>query len=178
MIQFSLESHRSIDFVDYMPDILEDSTIVPDLAVVCSVCKSLIVLRDLKDHRELHQALQIFNLTELPEHSQSLYDRRRILIKSAFVKHMKNQLEMDPRQWEARVTQVNQGFELVKSHLNGTFEQNRQIKYAISKFHVRGESRIVSNESIVAISACSNQNKQYRISMEDTHLILENFGKC
>jgi hypothetical protein len=124
-----------------MPDILEDSTLVPDLSVVCSICKSLIVLRDLKDHKELHEALQTFNLTELPNNTQSLYDRRRILIKSAFTKHMKNQDEMEPGKWEARVAQINQSFELVKSYLNGTFEQNRQIKNAISKFHVRGKTK-------------------------------------
>jgi hypothetical protein len=123
-----------------MPDILEDSTLVPDLAVVCSMCKSLIVLHDLKDHRELHDALRVFNLTELPATVQSLSDRRKFLIKVAFVKYMKNHaIEFEPRQWEERITKINQAFELVKSYLNGTFENNRQLKAASLKFRVRGE---------------------------------------
>ena len=173
-----------MDFNDYQPDLLEDGecSLLPDLAVECTACQSLVLLQDLKDHKELHAALKVLSMNEMPVSLQLLHDRRRLLVRSAYARYWKNNAivanELDhPAEWSAKITQLNEAFELVKSYLNHTFDMNRQIKQAKNRFEVRGEGRIVDNDSIVAIGACANQNKSHRLHMEDAHLILGRFGE-
>lgn len=134
------DSRRS-DFDEYLPDIFEESTIMPDLAIQCQKCKSLVFLPDLKDHQELHESLAWLDFKELPNSLQILYDKRKHLIKACFNKYMKNKEEANPSEWNSKIARINSAFELVKSYLNNTFEINRQIKNGITKFDVRGSTR-------------------------------------
>ncbi len=151
------------------------------MKIKCPSCETYLSLEELKDHNEYHEALIFFSITDLPKTEEQLIEKRKTLIKSLSTTYLKNPKDIDHdekiNQWHLKVKEINDAYELIKSHMNNTFETMRQLKNNSVKFDVQGESQLTSNESIVAIGTCSIQNKKHRINMEDSNVILDRFGK-
>lgn len=54
--------------------------------------------------------------------------------------------------------------------------QIKNISNLLLNFY-QGRCWIGLNDLIVAIGSCSNQNEKHKIQMEDSDIVLENFGK-
>jgi hypothetical protein len=136
-----IKDSRYSDFNDYLPEILEDTLILPDISVMCGQCKTLIELTNLNDHKELHDALNIFDFKELPSNMNDLCEKRTLLVKNSYTKYMKNKALINENaiEWNRKITLVNDAFELLKSYVNNTFDMNRQLRYAIKKLEVKGK---------------------------------------
>lgn len=102
---------------------------------MCKICKVHLSLSELNDHKQLHEALTTLGLKYLPENENGLRDRRAQLMKSTQAKFLKKSKDFDSNKaidWNAKVKRINNAYELVKSYVNNTFEQNRRMNYANS----------------------------------------------
>jgi hypothetical protein len=97
-------------------------------------------MAELKDHVAYHDALTNLNFKDLPANLKVLMDRRKHLIKTCSLKYLTN---MDLNlanlsEWEHTIKQINSSFELIKSYLTLTYEENRKYKNEL-KIDVQGE---------------------------------------
>ena len=140
---------------------------------------------------------------ELPRDLEELSEKRKTILKTSLAKSLKkpNEFYTTPKtlEWNIKVKQINDSFELLRSYLTNSFESNRQMKnltnleaqgfcvnlhlYLIRfglkrlnslKLYFIGEGQVLANGFI--IGTCLNRNKNNRLNMEDTNIILDDFG--
>jgi serine/threonine protein phosphatase PrpC len=162
------------------------------VTIFCKICRLYVDISDTLDHTKYHDAMNTLLLTQLPATVDSLKEKRDSLIKginNKYLKKVKDYKTSKATNWHQKVVQLNDAFELLKCYINNTFELNRQYKQHYLKpkmnrngrlindiFNFHGESKLSTNNSIVAMSLCSNQNKNHRQLMEDTSTIIDSFG--
>ncbi len=100
-------------------------------------------MSELKDHVAYHEALATMNFKDLPKNLKILIDRRKQLIKTNSLKYLTNTdlNSANLSDWEHQIKQINRSFELLKSYLTFTFEENRKFKNEF-KTNIQGESYI------------------------------------
>jgi hypothetical protein len=97
-------------------------------------------MAELKDHVAYHDALTALNFKDLPKNLKHLMDRRKNLIKTCSLKYLTDPdiSAVNVSEWEHSIKQINSSFELIKSYLTLTFEENRKFKNEL-KVDVQGE---------------------------------------
>jgi hypothetical protein len=118
------------DLFDYPSDLFEEINQRPDFKVMCKNCKIFIDLTEIKDHKDYHDALIQMSLKYLPESEETLKDKRFFLLKNAQMKYLKKTNDFQTQKaydWNMKVKQINNAYELLKSYINNTFETNRRL---------------------------------------------------
>jgi hypothetical protein len=115
----------------------------PDLAINCKLCGVYLNLDELKDHEQHHHALSLFGFKDfLALKLHDLNSKRKELLVQALHRYLKKSSSATDsaksNEWRLRVSQINNAYELLKSHLSNTFEVNRQIKTHL-KFNSKGK---------------------------------------
>ncbi len=128
---------------DFTTDVLYSDIIAPDLSVMCSLCKIHIQLDELKEHKDYHGALNVLGFKTLPSTIEELFEKRKVILKTALTKNLKKSHEFytTPKtlEWSLKVKHTNDAFELVKSYMTNSFETNRQLKnLAIPNLEAKG----------------------------------------
>lgn len=158
----------------------DDTALKPDLKLICKSCKIHIDLSELNEHRQYHEALSFLGLKLLPENEEALKEKRAYLLKTCQSKYLKKSNDFVTSKaidWNSRVKRINNAYELIKSYMNNTFEATRRVGDNNYKLDAFGESRVSSNELIVGIGSCSNQNKNHQRFMQDRNVVMEVFGE-
>lgn len=130
---FLFKGTPETDLFDYPPDIFDERSLLPDLKIMCKICKVHLSLSELNDHKQFHEALTTLGLKYLPETENGLRDRRAQLVKSTQSKYLKKSKDFNSHNvidWNAKVKRINNAYELIKSYVNNTFEQNRRVNNA------------------------------------------------
>ncbi|XP_033101576.1 protein phosphatase 2C-like domain-containing protein 1 [Anneissia japonica] len=150
----------------YTPDtVLSELQLEPDITVLCRICAKRINIRQIQNHRSYHDALHTLEYKDnkKPANVDSLLARRQYLVKKA------------PQSNIAIIQKVNDAYELVKSVLQGTFDDLRQVNEPI-KVECMGQPLNCSAKCIHAMSICSDGNERWKSKMEDTYVFQDFFG--
>lgn len=129
------------ELADFAPDIFDEFSLRPDLSIMCKLCKLYIELSELKDHSDYHGALSYFGLTSLPSTEDQLIEKRKSLLKTAMSRHIKKARDLNTNkaiEWNTKVKQINDAYELLKSYMTNTFELNRQLRKKNVKLDAQG----------------------------------------
>ena len=114
---------------DFEQDIFDDENIKPDLSVICNLCRQHILLDELSDHKDYHNALNYFGYKTAPEDFDELSNKRKLLVKTISNKYFKRAKDIHSakaNEWSLKITQINEAYEIIKAHLLNSYESNRR----------------------------------------------------
>ena len=140
---------------------------------MCEQCEIFINLSCLSDHRNFHKCLTLLKYFkgDQPKKLDALLRRRNAVIRRIKTKITKDQ-PLDPKQ----IQEVNDAYEYLKSELDGSFGQFRQLKQE-NHSEVSGIALNCSAKCVSAVGICSNRNNRWKNYMEDTYSFQDSFGE-
>ncbi|CAF4038127.1 unnamed protein product [Rotaria sp. Silwood1] len=143
----------------------------PDITILCDICKCFLNVSELKIHTTYHNALKLFKLKETPNRIDVILKRRDLLIQRM------QRLKISEESYLKYVKSINDAFQIIKQTIepyyygdNSCIYDNREAS------NVQGISFTPRNRMFLSIGMCTNQNKQYKLDMEDTMKFIDCFG--
>ena len=133
---------------DFPQQIFDESQLNPDYSIKCKSCKYYITLDELKDHREMHEALIYFGFDQMPPSEDYLITKRKLILNAALNKYLRRPEDFNTRKaidWTNLVKQVNDRYEKIRAYLTNTFEMDRQLKISSIPFSVQGIKHLNNN---------------------------------
>ncbi|KAL3855116.1 hypothetical protein ACJMK2_014345 [Sinanodonta woodiana] len=144
----------------------------PDISVSCEKCGQYVSLQFLKKHRLYHTALTTMHYTkEQPQTVEALLRRRNAILKKMMASGNQESSAM-----LQKVEKVNDAYEYLKVHLDGTFEELRQFQEDIDT-EVSGIGLNCSPDCALALGIAASENKRWKNDMEDTRTYQDCFGE-
>uniref|UniRef100_A0A8C3TBD1 Protein phosphatase 2C like domain containing 1 n=1 Tax=Chelydra serpentina TaxID=8475 RepID=A0A8C3TBD1_CHESE len=135
-----------------------------DIPVLCSICKQTLYPYQLFYHKKKHKALALLG-----------YHHPRIETDA-------NKLLLQRQQLISRLIKFSEYTERDKQKIDCSLELLKNKSKDISYFKVdnivdsSGYLKKVSNSPIKALAICQDKNSTWRVDMEDTFIVLDNYG--
>nr|XP_054751999.1 protein phosphatase 2C-like domain-containing protein 1 [Lytechinus pictus] len=144
----------------------------PDISIFCEKCHEFISVRATQEHRNFHSALTVLGYTgkEQPESVKGLLKKRQELMVA-----LNKKSNPDRPVSLYRLQKINEAFELVKSHLEETYEELIHSKENFI-YDCQGISLNCSAPCVRAVGICSNDNSRWKSKMEDTRVFQDYYG--
>ncbi|KAK3577283.1 hypothetical protein CHS0354_008376 [Potamilus streckersoni] len=144
----------------------------PDISINCEKCGQYVNLQFLKKHRFYHTALTTLHyVKEQPKTVEALLQRRNAILKKMMASgNQESSLTLQ------KVEKVNDAYEYLKVHLDGTFEELRQFQEEIDT-EVSGIGLNCNPDCALAIGIAASENKRWKNDMEDTRTYQDCFGE-
>ena len=144
----------------------------PDISILCDKCFAYIDLQSLSEHRQFHTAMSTLKYTkDLPMTSEALLKRR-----NAVLRKMKSAATQDNPVQPKDIEKVNVAYEYLKSVVDGTFEELRQVREDIDAT-VEGISLNCTPECAYAVGIAASGNERWKSHMEDARAFQDCFGE-
>lgn len=101
------------------------------MSFFCKECEFFANLTEITDHKQFHIALKVLGLKTIPKLEEELREHRKSLIDSALSKYLKKQDDFDTNkasEWSHKINQINNAYEVLKCHVDNSFEATRKTK--------------------------------------------------
>ena len=144
----------------------------PDISIRCDRCFSFVDLQSLREHRQFHTAMSTLKYTkDLPTTAEALLKRR-----NAVLRKMKSAATQDKPVQPKDIEKVNDAYEYLKSVVDGTFEELRQVREDIDAT-VEGIALNCTPECAYAVGIAASGNERWKSHMEDARAFQDCFGE-
>ncbi|XP_077997645.1 protein phosphatase 2C-like domain-containing protein 1 [Glandiceps talaboti] len=151
---------------------MTETRIQEDISILCKQCDIEMDIRSLQEHRAHHEALALFDYkgTNGPSSLKELLKRRRQIMKK-----LNKTTDSDNPLPIKTLQKYNNAYELLKSYLEDTYEEYRQIRQEML-IDSEGLSLNCSPYCVHAVGICSDANERWKSTMEDTRVFQDYFG--
>ena len=144
----------------------------PDISIRCEKCFSFVDLPSLKEHRQFHSALSTLKYTkDFPDTSEALLKRR-----NAVLRKLKSAASKENPVKREDIEKINDAFEYLKSIIDGTFEELRQLREDVDA-NVEGIALNCSPDCAYAVGIAASGNERWKSQMEDARAFQDCFGE-
>ncbi|NXU76597.1 PP2D1 protein, partial [Oreotrochilus melanogaster] len=133
------------------------------ISVFCSVCQQTIYPYNLLYHKKTHKALALLGFDSLQRNT----DNKALLVQR---KKLISKLTKAPKFSETRRQKIDYSFEFLKNN-------HAPISYCdLANINNPSTPKKVNNSLIKALSICQDKNSTWQGDMEDTFIVLDNYG--
>lgn len=143
----------------------------PEITIVCMKCEEEIKVRQLKEHQEFHNALEMFrfSMERKPSSVKQLVKRRRAIMKRLNeVANSENPVSMK------KLQKLNLAYELLKADIEGTSTTLRMLdEYFQIQPSLQGHGTPLN--CALAFGVCQYANARWKTSMEDRYAFKDCF---
>ena len=176
VVKLSYLNNSEIDFNNsdsdrslHLPPIVNPPVIPPvipvksEISIVCMKCEEEIKVRQLKEHQEFHNALEMFrfNMERKPSSVKQLVKRRRAIMRRLNeTANSENPVSM------RKLQKLNQAYELLKADIEGTKTALRN-EDDLFQIQPRTEGWGTVLNCALAFGICQHANSRWKTSMED-----------
>lgn len=144
----------------------------PDISILCEKCSSFIDLQSLKEHRQFHSALLTMKYSkDYPNTAEALLKRR-----NAVLRKLKSSATQDNPVKPEEIERVNEAYEYLKSIIDGTFEELRQVREDVDA-NVEGVALNCSPDCVYAVGIAASGNERWKSQMEDARAFQDCLGE-
>ena len=144
----------------------------PDISIRCEKCFAFVDLPSLREHRQFHSALSTLKYTkDFPNTSDALLKRR-----NAILRKLKSAANKENPVKREDIERVNDAYEYLKSIVDGTFEELRQVREDVDA-NVDGLALNCSPECALAVGIAASGNERWKSQMEDARAFQDCFGE-
>ena len=132
-----------------------------EITILCIRCEEEIKVRNLKEHREFHNALALFrfSMENKPTNVKQLVKRRR-----AILKRLNESAYSEDPVPVRKLQKLNLAYELLKADVEGTSSSLRSVGEYFNP-DVKGQGTAMS--CALAFGICQDANSRWKTSMED-----------
>lgn len=143
----------------------------PEISIICLKCGEETKVRNLKDHQEFHNALEMFrySVESKPTSVKHLLRRRRAIM------HRLNETANSSHPVSTRkLHKLNHAYELLKNDIEGTSTTLRNME-DLFQIHrdLQGKGKTLS--CALAFGVCQHANERWKTSMEDRYAFKDCF---
>ena len=141
----------------------------PEITLLCMKCEEEISVRSWKEHKEFHNALQIFrySMENKPSSVKQLLKRRRWIMK-----RLNEMVDSENPLSVKKLHKLNLAYEILKTNVEGTQTTPRHsVDYL--RPNVKGKGGKLT--SALAFGVCQNANSRWKTSMEDRYAFQDFF---
>ena len=143
----------------------------PEITIVCMKCEEEIKVRQLKEHQEFHNALEMFrfSMERKPSSVKQLVKRRRAIMKRLNeAANSENPVSMK------KLQKLNLAYELLKADIEGTSTTLRMLdEYFQIQPSFQGHGTPLN--CALAFGVCQYANARWKTSMEDRYAFKDCF---
>lgn len=143
----------------------------PEITIVCMKCEEEIKVRQLKEHQEFHNALEMFrfSMERKPSSVKQLVKRRRAIMKRLNeAANSENPVSMK------KLQKLNLAYELLKADIEGTSTTLRMLdEYFQIQPSLQGHGTPLN--CALAFGVCQYENARWKTSMEDRYAFKDCF---
>lgn len=144
----------------------------PDISIRCDKCYAFVDLPSLKEHRQFHSALSTLKYSkDFPNTSDALLKRR-----NAVLRKLKSAATQENPVQPEEIERVNEAYEYLKSIVDGTFEELRQVREDVDA-NVDGIALNCSPDCAYAVGIAASGNERWKSQMEDARAFQDCFGE-
>ena len=143
----------------------------PEITIVCMKCEEEIRVRQLKEHQEFHNALEIFrfSMKRKPTSVKQLVKRRR-----AIMRRLNETASSDNPVSIKKLQKLNLAYELLKADIEGTSTTLRNVdEYFQSYSNLEGHGTTLN--CALAFGICQHANSLWKTAMEDRYAFKDCF---
>ena len=143
----------------------------PEISIICLKCGEETKVRNLKDHQEFHNALEMFrySMESKPTSVRHLLRRRR-----AIMRRLNETANSSHPVSTRKLHKLNHAYELLKNDIEGT---NTALRNMDDLFHIdrdlQGKGKTLS--CALAFGVCQHANERWKTSMEDRYAFKDCF---
>ena len=155
----------------HLPPINSIIAVKPEISIVCMKCEEEINVRQLKEHQEFHNALEMFRFTveRKPSSVKQLIKRRR-----AIMRRLNETATSENPVSMKKLQKLNLAYELLKADIEGTKNTLRNVDdFFQIQPNVHGQGRILN--CALAFGVCQHANSRWKTSMEDRYAFKDFF---
>ena len=157
--------NSDVDCSLHLPPIVNHPVIPvkPEISIICMKCEEEIKVRQLKEHQEFHNALEMFrfNMERKPSSVKQLVKRRRAIMRRINeTANSENPVSMK------KLQKLNLAYELLKADIEGTKTTLRNVDDLFQiRPNVEGRGTVLN--CALAFGVCQHANSRWKTSMED-----------
>jgi len=157
---------------DHLPPINRITPPVkPEISIVCMKCEEEIKVRHLKEHREFHNALEMFRFTmdRKPSSVKQLIRRRR-----AILRRLNETASSENPVSMKKLQKLNLAYEAIKADIEGTNTSLRHVdEFFLDQRNIQGRGTTLT--CALAFGVCQHANSRWKTSMEDRYAFKDFF---
>ena len=143
----------------------------PEISIVCMKCEEEIKVRHLKEHREFHNALEMFrfSMDRKPSSVKQLIRRRR-----AILRRLNETASSENPVSMKKIQKLNLAYEAIKADIEGTNIALRNVDdFFLDQRNIRGQGTKLT--CALAFGVCQHANSRWKTSMEDRYAFKDFF---
>ena len=160
------------DSSDHLPPITPiTQPVKPEISIVCMKCEEEIKVRNLKEHQDFHNALEMYRYTteRKPSSVKQLIKRRR-----AILRRLNETASSENPVSMKKLQKLNQAYEMIKADIEGTNTTLRRVdEFFHNQPHIQGHGTTLN--CALAFAVCQHANSRWKTSMEDRYAFKDFF---